>query len=252
MNIVLSVLISYVRPRASATLTSSTFASCAPGLIGWVVINLGLLLKQMELSPSGLPSLSMICVNVFQAIYVWDGLNSEAAILTTMDITTDGFGYMLAFGDLAWVPFTYTLQARFLVQNDPQLPLYIIVAIAALNLFGYYIFRSANSQKDQYRRDPASLPQLKTLATKRGTKLLISGWWGLARKINYTGDWLMGLSWCAVTGCSSILPYFYAIYFAILLIHRAFRDDHACKLKYGADWDTYKKHVPWMFIPRIF
>ena len=34
------------------------------------------------------------------------------AILTTMDITTDGFGYMLAFGDLAWVPFTYSLQAR--------------------------------------------------------------------------------------------------------------------------------------------
>jgi hypothetical protein len=27
-----------------------------------------------------------------------------------MDITTDGFGFMLAFGDLAWVPFTYTLQ----------------------------------------------------------------------------------------------------------------------------------------------
>lgn len=32
------------------------------------------------------------------------------AILTTMDITTDGFGFMLVFGDLAWVPFTYSLQ----------------------------------------------------------------------------------------------------------------------------------------------
>lgn len=28
-----------------------------------------------------------------------------------MDITTDGFGFMLAFGDLSWVPFTYSLQA---------------------------------------------------------------------------------------------------------------------------------------------
>jgi delta14-sterol reductase len=36
----------------------------------------------------------------------------EKAILTTMDITTDGFGFMLAFGDLAWVPFIYSLQAR--------------------------------------------------------------------------------------------------------------------------------------------
>ena len=32
------------------------------------------------------------------------------AILTTMDITTDGFGFMLSFGDLAWVPFTYSVQ----------------------------------------------------------------------------------------------------------------------------------------------
>ena len=38
-----------------------------------------------------------------------------------MDITTDGFGYMLAFGDLSWVPFTYSLQARILVDHDPQL-----------------------------------------------------------------------------------------------------------------------------------
>jgi len=27
-----------------------------------------------------------------------------------------------------------------------------------------------------------------------------SGWWGLARKINYTGDWLITLSWCLLCG----------------------------------------------------
>lgn len=226
------------------------FCELRPGLIAWTIINLGLLFKQVELA--GQPSLSMLCVNVFQAIYVWDGLSSEAAILTTMDITTDGFGFMLAFGDLAWVPFTYTLQARYLVQNDPHLSPLVVVAIALLNLFGYYVFRSANSQKDQFRRDPASLPHLQTLATARGTKLLVSGWWGLARKINYTGDWLMGLSWCLVTGFDTILTYFYAIYFAVLLIHRAFRDDHACHLKYGNDWIAYKKRVPSLFIPKVF
>ena len=46
-----------------------------------------------------------------------DALWAEKAILTTMDITTDGFGFMLAFGDLAWVPFTYSLQARYLVEH---------------------------------------------------------------------------------------------------------------------------------------
>ena len=29
-------------------------------------------------------------------LYVWDALYNEKAILTTMDVTTDGFGFMLA------------------------------------------------------------------------------------------------------------------------------------------------------------
>ncbi len=45
-----------------------------------------------------------------------------------------------------------------------------------------------------YRRDPAhpSVQHLKTLQTKRGTKLIMSGWWGTSRHINYFGDWIMG------------------------------------------------------------
>lgn len=53
---------------------------------------------------------SMVLVNIFQGYYVVDALWNEKAILTTMDITTDGFGFMLTFGDLTWVPFVYTLQ----------------------------------------------------------------------------------------------------------------------------------------------
>ena len=47
----------------------------------------------------------------------------------------------------------------------------------------------------------------------------------MARKINYSGDWLFGLSWSLFTGFGSLLTYFYPIYFAVLLIHRAWRDD---------------------------
>ena len=39
-----------------------------------------------------------------------------------MDIATEGFGFMLSFGNLAWVPFTYSLQARYLV-DYPQVTL---------------------------------------------------------------------------------------------------------------------------------
>ena len=229
------------------------FCELYPGLIGWVVLNLGMAHKQFQLT--GAVSPSMVLVNVFQAIYVLDSLVFERAILTTMDITTDGFGFMLAFGDLAWVPFTYSLQTRVLVTDSPSLPTMALVAIIALKLLGYAMFRGSNSQKDIFRRNPKDprVQHLRTLATKRGTKLIVSGWWGISRHINYFGDWLMGLAWCLPCGIErGVLPYFYAAYFAILLIHRELRDEESCRKKYGRDYDRYCELVPYRIVPGLY
>ena len=69
-----------------------------------------------------------------------------------------------------------------------------VAGIVALKALGYLVFRGANSQKDLFRRDPTHprVASLRTLPTERGTKLIVSGWWGIARHINYTGDWMMG------------------------------------------------------------
>lgn len=50
-----------------------------------------------------------------------------------MDITHDGFGFMLAFGDIAWVPFTYSLQAQFLLRHPQPLGLPMASAICLIN-----------------------------------------------------------------------------------------------------------------------
>lgn len=50
-----------------------------------------------------------------------------------MDIVHDGFGFMLVFGDLAWVPFTYSLQAAFLVVHPQALSSFAAALIIALN-----------------------------------------------------------------------------------------------------------------------
>eukprot|EP01035_Chromulina_nebulosa_P019567 gene19567-25467_t len=245
-----------LNPRIGS-LDLKEFCELRPGLIGWFVINLGMAMKQYINRKSSLGvgsiSLSMLLITAFQGFYVWDALYMERAILTTMDITTDGFGFMLAFGDLVWVPFIYSLQARYLVDYDPQLQIWQIIIISLIHFIGFYIFRSANSEKDNFRRNPNSteVAHLKYLQTKRGTKLLTSGWWGAARKINYTGDWLVTFSWCLLCGFNSPIPYFQSVYFLILLIHRANRDDEMCLEKYGDDWIEYKKQVPYMFIPYI-
>lgn len=228
------------------------FCELRPGLIGWVVINLGMLMKEVELRDS--PSLAMILVNLFQLLYVADALWNEEAILTTMDIVHDGFGYMLVFGDLAWVPFTYSLQAAFLVVHPQSLTALRATAIIALNGLGYYIFRRSNSQKNQFRRDPThpNVANLETIATATGKRLLVSGWWGLVRHPNYLGDLLMALAWSLPCGFSHLLPYFYVVYFTVLLIHREARDEKQCRAKYGLAWDTYCRRVPYRIFPYIY
>lgn len=68
-----------------------------------------------------------------------------------MDITTDGFGFMLAVGDLTWVPFVYSLQARYLAFNHVELGPYGTALVFAVNGLGYWIFRGANGEKNDFR-----------------------------------------------------------------------------------------------------
>lgn len=49
-----------------------------------------------------------------------------------MDINFEGFGFMLAFGDIVWVPFLYSLQARYLVDHPVDLPLWATIGILVL------------------------------------------------------------------------------------------------------------------------
>lgn len=227
------------------------FCELRPGLFLWLLLDLSFLMHQYV--TFGYVSDSMVLVTAFQAWYVIDSVWNESAVLSTMDVTTDGFGFMLAFGDLTWVPFTYSLQARYLSVHPVKLGYYAFV-ILVIQLAGYYIFRSANSQKDVFRNQPdhPAVKDLKYIQTERGTRLLADGWWGSARHINYLGDWIMAWAWCLPTGFGNPLTYFYVIYFAVLLIHRERRDEEKCSKKYGKSWAEYKDKVRWRIVPYIY
>jgi protein-S-isoprenylcysteine O-methyltransferase Ste14 len=74
----------------------------------------------------------------------------------------------------------------------------------------------------------------------------------VARHVNYLGDLLMGLAWCLPCLFDSIVPYFYIIYFLILLIHRERRDHAQCLRKYGASWEEYCARVRYRILPGVY
>lgn len=230
------------------------FCEARPGLILWVVINASFAHLQYE--TYGFVSLAMILVCVFELMYVADYYMNESAVLTTMDIKHENFGFMLVFGDLAWVPLNYTLQAAYLVHHVHTLPWWVAALAVAINLLGLYIFRAVNLQKHTFRSDPENAriwgKPVEYLQTGHGSKLLLSGFWGFSRHFNYVGDLLMAFSWSLPCLFGSALPWFYPIYFAVLLIHRERRDNDFCHKKYGADWERYCERVPWRIVPGIY
>ncbi|ORC87304.1 putative C-14 sterol reductase [Trypanosoma theileri] len=223
-----------------------------PGLIGWSLLNWAFVVKSME---TGTYTPSILIIAVLESLYVFDGLLLEAGNLTMMDIVHDGFGFMLCFGDLSWVPFTYTLKTKFLAYHPLNLSPTYVACCCLLALTGYIIFRGSNSQKNKFRQNPRdpSVAHLKVLRTSRGKSLLISGYWGVCRHPNYVGDWLMTLAWSALTGTTALLPYYQPVYFAALLMHRQLRDERQMEEKYGeADWRKFCGIVQYRLIPFIY
>uniref|UniRef100_A0A671NG84 Delta(14)-sterol reductase n=1 Tax=Sinocyclocheilus anshuiensis TaxID=1608454 RepID=A0A671NG84_9TELE len=230
------------------------FCEMRPGLMGWVLINFAMLQAEMKHQNLENPSPAMLLVNIFQLLWVVDGFWHEEKLLTMMDIVYDGFGFMLTFGDLAFVPFTFTCQAYYLVSHPNELSAFWIITLITMNGVGYYIFRKANSQKFAFRKNPSdpAVSHLKTIPTATGESLIVSGLWGWVRHPNYLGDIIMGLAWSLPCGFNHLIPYFYLIYLITLLVHRNARDEHQCRKKYGSAWDEYCKAVPYRIFPGIY
>ncbi|KAF8206332.1 ergosterol biosynthesis ERG4/ERG24 family-domain-containing protein [Mycena galopus ATCC 62051] len=241
-----------LNPFSWGSFDLKTFNELRPGLILWFLVDISMVCEQAT-RRGGFNQVtdSLWLITLFQGLYVADALYNEPCIFTQMDITTDGFGFMLSVGDLAWVPFAYSLQARYLVFHPVVLGPVGIAGVLVVNCAGYYIFRVANAEKNDFRngKNPKNL---EFMTTESGSKLLTSGWWGRSRHPNYLGDLLMAVAWSLPTGFSSPIPYFYVIYFLVLLIHRQRRDDEACEKKYGQDWKKYMKLVPYRIIPYVY
>eukprot|EP00274_Cyanoptyche_gloeocystis_P000925 CAMPEP_0196661098 /NCGR_PEP_ID=MMETSP1086-20130531/42654_1 /TAXON_ID=77921 /ORGANISM="Cyanoptyche gloeocystis , Strain SAG4.97" /LENGTH=447 /DNA_ID=CAMNT_0041995849 /DNA_START=67 /DNA_END=1410 /DNA_ORIENTATION=+ len=241
------------------------FFNGRPGIAGWSVINLSFAAAQYR--NYGYVTNSMVLVNVFELVYILDFFYNETWYLATLDIMLDHFGFYYAWGDNVWLPWMYSLQGLFLVTHPVQLSAPLVAAFVALNFFAYYVFRAVNNQKRYFRESDAqgkpyfihgkkaeyiTAHYKKPDGTTAESKLLVSGFWGLARHFNYFGDLCMALAWCLPTGFTHLLPYFYIVYMTALLLHRLHRDQLRCSSKYGQDWVKYCKRVPYKLIPYVW
>ena len=238
------------------------FFNGRPGIVAWTLINLSFAFAQYH--QYGYVTNSMIILNILQGLYVLYFFWKETWYLSTIDIQHDHFGWMLAWGDCVWLPFMYTLQGLFLVFHPVELSHSYAAFVTTLGLVGFWIFVSSNNQKDRFRRTDGLAPIWNKLPTYvdceyqtadgvvNRSKLLTSGWWGIARHMNYTGDLLLSLCYSLVCGFGYIFPYFYFLFMIILLVHRCLRDEDRCRRKYGLGWKKYCDQVPFRLIPGLF
>jgi len=84
------------------------------------------------------------------------------------------------------------------------------------------------------------------------TILLISGFWGIARHINYFFLLLIETLICCPALTYNPIPYSYLIFLIPFLIHRTIRDNNKCHEKYGNQWEEYCRRVPYKLIPGLY
>ncbi|KAF9680169.1 hypothetical protein SADUNF_Sadunf06G0093100 [Salix dunnii] len=192
------------------------------GMMGWLFINLSVLAKTIQ---SATLSHSMILYQIFCLIYIMDYFFYEEYMTSTWDIIAERLGFMLVFGDLVWIPFTFSIQACdcepdiyvkelslllvalqslscfykgrsvescmrsskmwdfleivggwWLLGNKVELTTAAAIVNCFVFLIGYLVFRGANKQKHDFKKNPKALIWGK-LPKVVGGKLLASGYW---------------------------------------------------------------------------
>jgi len=249
--------------------------------ISWFLLfllTLSCAVKHVELT--GTVSLPLCFMVLCHGLYANATAKGEHYVPPTWDIFYEKYGWMLAWWNLAGVPFLYCAQSVFIlsrarialaagatVEESATIPPWLVGVLTVALLAAYYVWDTANSQKNHFRlvttggtvADRWTFPKFsfgtianpRHIVTQRGTPLLTDGWYRYARKIHYTADIVMAVLWGASCGFTHFIPFFYAVFFTSMIIHRYLRDDHRCAVKYGDDWKRYVATVPYVFIPGL-
>lgn len=235
---------------------------CRCSMMAWSVVVLSAAAAQVdrhgELSSGLAVSVALQVVYIFK-FFVWEG-----GYFDSMDIAHDRLGFYIAWGVLAWLPGVYPIATLYLVDHPAVLATSVAVGIFLFGLVAILVNYAADAQRQRVRRSGGRTrvwgrrPELvraryvTTDGEHRENLLLASGFWGVSRHFHYLPELALAIAWTMPAGLHHVLPWFYVLFLAILLIDRAGRDDRRCAAKYGADWAEYCRRVPWRMLPGVY
>ena len=186
--------------------------------------------------------------------FLVDYLLFEEVHLYTYDLVAERLGFKLCWGCLVFYPYFYAVGMWSVVERDVQSPSWVSVASIVIFACGWVLSRGANLQKWLFKTKPDGklFGVLAPRALEEGQRrILVGGFWGIARHVNYLGEVLMA-SGLALSLWPALGPWSYPLYYVLLLVPRERDDDRRCAEKYGALWDRYRALVPWRIVPRVY
>jgi delta14-sterol reductase len=188
------------------------------------------------------------------SFFVLEYLAFERVHLYTYDFVAERVGFKLGWGCLCFFPWFYAVGLWTTAElPDPHWPGWAYALVAALFLAGWMFARGANLQKYWFKREPGRKAFGVIAPEALEGRVLVSGFWGLSRHINYLGELLMALALTLSLGHPEVLgPWLYPLYYVALLVPRQLDDDRRCAEKYGPLWETYRERVRWRIVPFIY
>lgn len=203
------------------------------------------------------PSPGVLLYAALFSFFLLEYLCFERVHLYTYDFVAERVGFKLGWGCLVFYPFFYCVGIWFAAeQPSPHAHPLLLLGSGLLFFGGWVLARGANLQKYYFKTQPqrSRFGPLSQRALVDGDKrVLIGGFWGLSRHINYLGELLMATALTLCLGYpGAIWPWFYPIYYIALLVPRQIADDRRCAQKYGAIWDEYRRAVPARIVPWIY
>jgi protein-S-isoprenylcysteine O-methyltransferase Ste14 len=220
------------------------------GLMTWMLLVIAMLSNHYTKNGSFDPSVAL--VGAFQLVYCASFIVRERDSLLSTSMIRDPSGLAVWLTYLVFVPFTYCLPLRFVMErNLGTHPAYQFGCVFVF-VVGMYLLTMANYQKAAFKSK--TVPGMARIHGDKGHDLLIDGVWAWVRRPNYLGDILATIAWTmpCVYGFGSFVPFIPLALVITLLVLRTLEDEAGCKRRHGKAWDEYCRQVKYRLVPFIF